>query len=73
MEDFEERLKVLEEQAARPAERNYNFFRPVGQFIEHVDTINFSMNKEGTFRFEKYWDCQHEQSSQTRKRRREAR
>lgn len=52
MEDFEERLKVLEEQAARPAERNYNFFRPVGQFIEHVDTINFSMNKEGTFRFE---------------------
>lgn len=51
MEDFEERLKVLEEQAARPAERNYNFFRPVGQFIDHVDTINFRMDGDGNFHF----------------------
>lgn len=36
----------------RHSERTYNFFRPVGQIIEHVDTINFSMEKDGTFHFE---------------------
>ena len=46
IEEYEERLKN------RHAERNYNFFKPVGQFIEHVDTINFSMDKDGTFHFE---------------------
>ena len=46
IEEYEERLKN------RHVERNYNFFKPVGQFIEHVDTINFSMDKDGTFHFE---------------------
>jgi len=41
-----------EELLKQKAARNYNFFRPVGQFIEHVDTINFSMDKDGTFHFE---------------------
>ena len=49
----EDKIKELEErQKNRCAERNYNFFRPVGQIIEHVDTINFSMDKDGTFHFE---------------------
>ena len=34
------------------ADRNYYFFKPVGQFIEHVDTVNFSMDKDGNFHFE---------------------
>ena len=46
IEEYEERLKN------RHVERNYNFFKPVGQFIEHVDTINFSMDKDGNFHFE---------------------
>ena len=46
MEELEKRLKN------QKADRNYNFFRPVGQFIEHVDTINFSMDKDGNFHFE---------------------
>ena len=46
IDEYEERLKN------RHVERNYNFFKPVGQFIEHVDTINFSMDKDGTFHFE---------------------
>lgn len=46
IEEYEERLKN------RHVERNYNFFKPVGQFIEYVDTINFSMDKDGTFHFE---------------------
>ena len=51
MED--EIIKELEEkQKKQKAERNYNFFRPVGQFIEHVDTVNFSMDKDGNFQFE---------------------
>lgn len=32
--------------------RNYHFYQPVGQFIEHVDTVNFSMDKDGKFHFE---------------------
>ena len=52
MKDINERLKELEERAAGRAERNYNFFQPVGQFIEHVDTINFRMDGDGTFHFE---------------------
>ena len=51
MED--ENTKELEEKLkSKHAERNYNFFRPVGQFIEHVDTVNFSMDKDGNFQFE---------------------
>ena len=46
MEELEERLKK------QKSDRNYNFFRPVGQFIEHVDNIHFSMDKDGTFHFE---------------------
>ena len=46
IEELEERLKK------QKADRNYNFFKPVGQFIEHVDTINFSMDKDGNFHFE---------------------
>ena len=49
----DEKIKKLEEGLqSRHPERNYNFFRPVGQFIEHVDTINFSMDKDGNFHFE---------------------
>jgi len=44
--NFEEHMKH------RSAERTYNFFRPVGQYIEHVDTVNFSMDKDGTFHFQ---------------------
>ena len=29
-----------------------NFNAPIGQHIDHVDTINFSMDKEGRFHFE---------------------
>ena len=48
-----EKIKELEEkQTNHKAERNYNFYRPVGQFIEHVDTVNFSMDKDGNFQFE---------------------
>ena len=47
------KLRCYEEELLKQkAARNYNFFRPVGQFIEHVDTINFSMDKDGTFHFE---------------------
>ena len=49
----DENTKELEEKLKdKHAERNYNFFRPVGQFIEHVDTVNFSMDKDGNFQFE---------------------
>mgnify|MGYP007101875838 CR=1 FL=1 len=51
MED--ENIKELEEERkGKHAGRTYNFFRPVGQFIEHVDTVNFSMDKDGNFLFE---------------------
>lgn len=51
--DEDEKLKELEEKLkSQKATRNYNFFRPVGQFIEHVDTVNFSMDKDGTFHFQ---------------------
>ena len=51
--DEDEKLKELEEELkSQKATRNYNFFRPVGQFIEHVDTVNFSMDKDGTFHFQ---------------------
>ncbi len=51
MED--EKIKELEERLKNQrAERNYNFFKPVGQIIEHVDTINFSMDKDGEFHFQ---------------------
>ena len=46
MEELEEQLKK------QKADRNYYFFKPVGQIIEHVDTINFSMDKDGNFHFE---------------------
>ena len=49
----DEKIKELEERLNnKQSDRNYNFFRPVGQFIEHVDTINFSMDKDGNFHFE---------------------
>ena len=49
----DEKIKELEEeQKGKHANRTYNFFRPVGQFIEHVDTDNFSMDKDGNFQFE---------------------
>ncbi len=49
----DEKIKELEERMKNShTERNYNFYRPVGQFIEHVDTINFSMDKDGNFHFE---------------------
>ena len=51
MED-KELNELIEELKNQRAARNYNFFRPVGQFIEHVDTVNFSMDKDGTFHFE---------------------
>lgn len=60
MEELEERLKK------QKADRNYNFFRPVGQFIEHVDTINFSMDKDGNFHFENVGQVNGELSNQTR-------
>jgi hypothetical protein len=46
MEELEELLKK------QKADRNYYFLKPVGQFIEHVDTVNFSMDKDGNFHFE---------------------
>lgn len=33
-------------------QRIYNFNAQVGQFIEHVDTVNFSLTGDGQFRFE---------------------
>ena len=54
MREFVEELldqKLEKLISKRPAERNYNFYRPV-QFIEHVDTVNFSMDHDGTFHFE---------------------
>lgn len=49
----DDKIKKLEERLMnRHPERTYNFFRPVGQIIEHVDTINFTMDKDGTFHFE---------------------
>ena len=49
----DEKIKEIEERLqSRHTERNYNFFRPVGQFIEHVETINFAMDKDGNFHFE---------------------
>ena len=49
----DEKIKEFEEeQEGKHASRTYNFFRPVGQFIEHVDTVNFSMDKDGNFQFE---------------------
>lgn len=46
-------IKELEEkQKGKDSGRTYNFYRPVGQFIEHVDTVNFSMDKDGNFLFE---------------------
>lgn len=50
--DDEKIKEFKEKQTKQKAERNYNFFRPVGQFIEHVDTVNFSMDKDGNFQFE---------------------
>ena len=47
--DTEELEELLKKQKA---DRNYYFFKPVGQFIEHVDTVNFSMDKDGNFHFE---------------------
>ena len=44
--------KLEERLSKQAAERNYNFFRPVGQFIEHVDTVNFHMDSDGTFHFD---------------------
>lgn len=49
----DDKIKKLEERLKnRHSDRTYNFFRPVGQIIEHVDTINFTMDKDGTFHFE---------------------
>ncbi len=49
----DKKIKEIEEELkGNHAGKNYNFFRPVGQFIEHVDTINFSMDKDGKFYFE---------------------
>ena len=49
----DEKIKELEDEMTRKNPgRTYNFFRPVGQIIEHVDTINFHMNKDGDFHFE---------------------
>ena len=49
----DEKIKEIEKKKKKQkVERNYNFFRPVGQFIEHVDTVNFSMDKDGNFQFE---------------------
>lgn len=49
----DEMIKKLEERMKnRHPDRSYNFFSPVGQIIEHVDTINFTMEKDGTFHFE---------------------
>ena len=28
-----------------------NYYAPIGQHIDHVDTINFSMDGDGTFHF----------------------
>ena len=44
--------KLEERLSKQAAGRNYNFFRPVGQFIEHVDTVNFRMDSDGTFHFD---------------------
>lgn len=33
------------------AQRTYNFNAPIGQFIDHVDTINFRMDGDGEFHF----------------------
>ena len=46
-----ESLMAMENQNEKPT-RVYNFNQPVGQFIEHVDTVNFSMDKDGNFHFE---------------------
>ena len=32
-------------------QRTYNFNAPIGQFIDHVDTINFRMDGNGEFHF----------------------
>jgi len=40
----------MENQNERPT-RVYNFNQPVGQFIEHVDTVNFSLDGNGQFHF----------------------
>ncbi len=40
----------MENQNERPT-RVYNFNHPVGQFIEHVDTVNFSLDGDGKFHF----------------------
>ena len=51
--DYEKKIKELEKRLKnRHPERTYNFYRPVGQIIEHVDTVNFKMDKDGTFHFE---------------------
>ena len=34
-------------------QRTYNFNAPIGQFIDHVDTINFRMDGNGEFHFGK--------------------
>ena len=55
MREFVEELldqKLEKLISKRPAERNYNFYGSVGQFIEHVDTVNFRMDHDGTFHFE---------------------
>lgn len=40
----------MENQNSNPT-HVYNFNCPVGQFIEHVDTVNFSLDGNGEFRF----------------------
>ena len=55
MREFVEELldqKLEKLISKRPAERNYNFYGSVGHFIEHVDTVNFRMDHDGTFHFE---------------------
>jgi len=50
---MEDAIRELEERLINRHEgRNYNFFKPVGQIIEHVDVINFNMDKDGNFHFE---------------------
>ena len=49
--DDKETSKHEEQAAGKRLERNYNFNAPIGQFIEHVDTVNFRMDGEGNFHF----------------------
>lgn len=42
---------AMEKQNETPS-RTYHFHGSVGQFIEHVDTVNFSLDGDGNFKFE---------------------